>query len=517
MADATENEARARLLLRRAKRGRRWFVVPAVARQGKAAERELRESALAGDMAALRALAGPGPRPDRRFNQVWHDLVGARRDTSAALFDHLFRSLGYPVNRQGSHLSDDLALLVLRPGEDDLTEDMRPVLAVAAALGGHPLADIARRKILASGDQGVIEDVCLLACGVPELADFCMRHELSPTNPVRLATFWLLTGHYERYRAADPDGSLTVRAYALLDSTARARFRSAAIEGGLFGLVRRMAQSQGEFVDLLRGEQFAELSAGLARHGRWGRLWELVTEAPVVEAVVQARRFPEHWRPGSEADHRLYTELRSVSVELIAAAAADPLLLGTIRFEYDVLRLGLGRARAAVFSRTADQRAAPALDVYALPGGELLSHRTYEDDTVPGLAVPCGDEEATVVAGGEAGLWHFTPEDRILLDPSPVRDLVATAEGWAALSASQLLISTAHGRSWRRVGLTGLGLRSSAGLFAVSADGTRLAVADHRRAWSWTRKAGSSARRPSTRRTPRGPTPCGPLASSATR
>lgn len=477
MADETGGEARARRLLRRVKRGRRWSFIGRLVLRGLDAERELTKAAVAGDMAALRALTGSGPRPDPRFNRVWEHLLS----TSGAYADlrgHLERNLGYPDLPVSSHASEYLAVVMLRPAEDELTADMRPVVAVAAALSGHPLADIARRKILAVGDQDVIDDVCEVAGIVSGLADFCLEHELTPSHPVGLASFWLSISRYERYRAADPDGSLALSAYSAADDKTRARLRSAAIGGGLFDLLRRMVEGHDEVATLLDAKHFAELSAALVRHGRWPELWELVTELPAAEAVQQSRRFPERWRPGSAADHRLYAALRSAPEDLVSAAAADPILLTTIRFEHDVLRVGLGRSRAAVFSRSADQRLR-SVDVYALPGGELLGHHAYEGGPDPGLAVPCGDEDGTVVAGDETGLWCFTRDDRVPLDAAPVRYLVATAGGWAAISASDLLIGSAGGQLRRRVQLDDLGLHPAAVTCTVSVDGARLALADH--------------------------------------
>ncbi|MEV0283820.1 MULTISPECIES: hypothetical protein [unclassified Kribbella] len=247
--------------------------------------------------------------PTEPFDTVCRELIDA--NGGPALRAHLYRDDPGHEQESEQRVVADLTLLVLHPAEDELTAEMRRVVVVAAALGDHPVARIAQRKILAAGDQTLVDEVYELADHVPRLADFCREHELTPSEPARRTVFWLLTGEYDRYRRADPYGAAAAAAYAAADSDGRARMRSAAIDGGLFEFLRRMVEDPAEFADLLRGEQFLELSAGLARHERWSLLWELLAEVPTATAVERSRLFPADWRPATPEARRRLADLRS--------------------------------------------------------------------------------------------------------------------------------------------------------------------------------------------------------------
>ncbi|MGW6279166.1 hypothetical protein [Kribbella sp. NPDC055071] len=327
----TESEPDARKLLRRAKLARRWFLPWFLKRRSTKASEFVQQAARRGDLAALRVLAGPTTHPD--------------------------------------DLARDLAELVRYPAADVLTPTMRRIVAVAASLHDHPIADIARRKILAADDPGVIDEVCELAEFVPALASFCREQQLTPSDSARRPAFWLLTGQYGRYRSADPYGSAAMAAYAAGDSDARARLRTAAIDGGFFEVLRRLAEHDGEFADLLRGEQFIELSQGLAARERWSLLWELLTQVPVAVAVERSHLLPEDWRPGTTVDQTLLAALRAAPAEVMSAAADDPHLLNLARFPHNSVLVGFGRSGAAVFGRNATQQ--PGLAHLSRPIPEL--------------------------------------------------------------------------------------------------------------------------------------------------
>src|SRR5262245_59750428 len=286
----------ARRLLRRVKLSRCTFLPWFLRSQGDTASDELQAAARRGDLSALRVLAA-SPQPDPLFSVVWRDLVESQRTTSGRLRTHMHRDgggyeNGYSAYGRTDRVSRDLAQLVQRPGPDELTDDMRRIVAVAAALRDHPLGDIVRQKILAADDQCVDDEVCELAEFIPWLAAFCREHSLETSDPSRRPVFWLLTAQYSRYRSADPYGSVAVAAYSAADCDGRARLRKAAIDGGLFELLRRMTEAEGEFADLLTGEQFTQLSEGLARHERWSLLWGLLIQVPVTVALERSRLFP---------------------------------------------------------------------------------------------------------------------------------------------------------------------------------------------------------------------------------
>jgi hypothetical protein len=469
-----EGEPDARKLLRRAKLARHWFLK----RQGLQASEQLQQAARRGDLNALRVLAGPATHPDRLFSVVWRDLLSSQRAASSLLRKHVGRryELGFFAYGRQDDVARDLAELVRHPAADVLTANMRRIVPVAASLHDHPIAEIAQRKILAADDQGVIDEVCELAEFVRDLASFCREHELTPSDSARRPAFWLLTGQYGRYRSADPYGSAALSAYAAGDTDTRARLRTAAIEGGFFELLRRLAEHDGEFADLLRGEQFIELSQGLAARERWSLLWELLAQVPVAVAVERSQLFPAEWRPGSTVDQSLLAALRAAPVAVVSAAAEDPHLLNLVRFEQKNLLVGFGRSRAAVFDRTANNQL--TLDVYDLPGGELRHHGEYDAERDPFLATVCGD--STVIACDRQGVWCYRADDRVQIADQQVGDLVATATGWAALSWDHLFIGTSDGQLTYRLVLADLGVGRDEGstFFASSADGTRLALAN---------------------------------------
>ena len=314
----------ARRLLRRAKLGRFAFLPSFLRSRGLEASDELQAAARSGDLTVLRVLAAPTPQPDPLFSSVWRDLV----DSTPGLRAHLHRAgggyeNGYAAYGRADRVSRDLAQLVLYPEAGVLTEDMQRIVAVAAALRDHPLAEIARQKILIVDDRRVDDQVCELAEFVPGLGSFCREQGLVPSAPARRPVFWLLTGQYSRYRSADPYGSVAVAAYTSADGDMRARLSSAAIDGGLFELLRRMTEAEGEFADLLQGEQFTALSTGLAQHERWSLLWELLSQVPVAVAVEVSRLFPEDWQPSTARDQHLLAALRGAPPDLITATTAS--------------------------------------------------------------------------------------------------------------------------------------------------------------------------------------------------
>lgn len=312
----------ARRLFRLAKLGRFAFLPSFLRARGLEASDELRTAARGGDRSVLRVLAEPAPQPDHLFSLVWRDLV----DSSPGLRAYVHRDgggyeQGYAAYGRADRVSRDLAQLVLHPDAELLTDDMRRIVAVAAALRDHPLGEIARQKILIADDQGVDDELCELAEFVPGLGSFCREQGLVPSTPARRPVFYLLTEQYSRYRSADPYGSVAVAAYTAADGEVRARLSSAAIDGGLFELLRRMTEAEGEFADLLQGEQFTALSAGLARHERWSLLWELLLQVPVAVAVERSRVFPPDWQPSTASDRELLAALRAAPPDVTTLRA----------------------------------------------------------------------------------------------------------------------------------------------------------------------------------------------------
>src|SRR5262249_44283101 len=95
------------------------------------------------------------------------------------------------------------------------------------------------------------------------LGAFCARHGMSPDDDVRQVLFYALTGQHERLRAADSGGTLLAVAYLAAAPPTRAALRAA----------------------------LADLACQLAARGDWERLWRLVRDLPLAEAVAAMPHF----------------------------------------------------------------------------------------------------------------------------------------------------------------------------------------------------------------------------------
>jgi hypothetical protein len=458
------DEREARRELRWAKLIRHHFL-PYLGRGYRAAE-VLQEAGRSGDLVVLRVLAEG---PDPLFGLICDDLITGRGAAARAIREYLHRPGGpYPdrTYRWRKPVARDLAELFLHPAPDELTAGMRRIVVVAAALRAHPFAQIAQRKILAARDQGLYDDLCELARHSPTLAAFCQLNELRPSDPGRRPMFWLLTRQFRWYRAADPDGSLTIAAYAEADAYLRKALRSAVVAGGFFEVLRRMT---GDEYGAVVQDNFDDLSAGMVRDAEWDKLWELISRLTLDKAVRLAGQLPADWQPQTGAER--LAVLRSIPADVASAAAKDPGLIAELPVMDDLRLEGYGRARVVFLGRDTDDRL--VVDVHELPSGEQLSHHTYETEDDPMHAVVCAD--GTVVADAEDGLWRYTAGERSLIHPEYVEDLQPTADGWVGRTDTHLLIGSANGQLERMVDL-GIDPVSS----AVSADGTRIAIAgDH--------------------------------------
>jgi hypothetical protein len=183
-------------------------------------------------------------------------------------------------------------------------------VVAAARRAGHPIAAIARARVLA-GHQDLVDAVCEAATTDEVLAGFCREHDLVPADQHRAAVYFLLTGQDEQYRLVDPDHSLLAVAYQGAGEDERARVRARV--AGDPDLVRVLADTvrRGGLARL--GEQEADyLVDTFAGRQDWAGLWGLVRELPVVDAVAAMWRFGG-WRPAGPD-----------TVLFDALAAADP-------------------------------------------------------------------------------------------------------------------------------------------------------------------------------------------------
>ncbi|MFG1909280.1 hypothetical protein [Kribbella sp. NPDC048928] len=431
-----------RELLRTERRARSFLATKRARWAGDIARVTLLAAAERGDPDVVRVLAGPPPH--QLFEAMWRDYL--LRD-----FDHGGAASRRLEERVGGRddITSALAELVRFPAADLLTHGMRRVVPVAAAFGRHRLAQIAQAKILAAGDQDLVDEICHLAGELPSLGEFCRRHLLAPSDPRDRRLYWLLTAQVELYRATDPDGSFARSTYAEADSLLRYHLRRAVAEGCLFDLVRSFADSDGTHLpaddDVL--------------------LWEQITKSTTARAVTLADRLGKTWQPERPRDQRLLAAFRAAPAELVTAIAEDPGLLELLRFESSALRVGMGWSHAAGFLEMSD--GGHRIDIVSIPDGQLRRRQAVETVGTPYRLVPCSSAAAVWV--DDAGLWSASPDGQTRLSPNTRLRLLATAEGWAAVSSSELLIGTGDGRLSRSVRLTELGLngRSVPGL-AVS-------------------------------------------------
>lgn len=418
-------------LLRAERRARSFFAGRSARWEGEDARRSLVGAAHRGNPEVVRQLAGPPPH--YLFEEVWRDWLLRDFDYAGVAKRWLEQHVG---GRED--ITSALAELAQSPAAEVFTPRMRSVAPVAASFGRHPLAQIAQAKILAAGDQELVDEICHLACELSTLHEFCRQHLLAPSDPRDRTLYWLLTAQVELYLAMDPDGSYARATYAEADALLRRRLRDAVTHGCLFDLLRSFAESS--------GDRLPETDDGI--------LWQQLNQATIARAVTLAHRLSETWRPSRPNDQRLLAAFRAAPVERVTATAADPGLLDLMRLDSTALRIGMGWSRAAAFLELGD--GTHRIDIVGVPDGQVYRRHPVETIGVPHRLVPCSS--TAVVWIDAAGLWSASADGQTQLSADARLRLVATTEGWAAVSSSELLIGTADGRLSRSVRLTELGL-----------------------------------------------------------
>ncbi|MDT0344398.1 hypothetical protein [Streptomyces litchfieldiae] len=391
----------------------------------------------AGDLPALHA-CGRLPPWIPRFSLVWEALAAP---------EELRPLLGAGAAELDAGL-DAFAAIAGRPDPALVTREMLPGIAVAAALAGHPLGVVARRKILTAGDQAAVDAACALAARWPGLAEWCREHELTPTDP---APFFLLTGQSLRHRLADPTGRDTVAAYRRASEDERRRLRAAAAAHGSFSLLTRLEPDLA-----LDGEELLRLAEVLVGRGDWAALWTTITASAPADAVRLARYLPEH----EARDPRLFAALRAVAVDDVLAAQADPARVGTLPAGTHLAQVLHGPGQLAVVrTEVTAGRYDVILERYAVPGGDLLERRVWGRRDAPELHRAVLGADGTLVHTDRRGaLWSWARGEPARLHDGPVTHLTATVNGWVAVSREELLFGAPGGPVRRREPLAGLGL-----------------------------------------------------------
>lgn len=215
---------------------------------------------------------------------------------------------------------------------------LRAALISAAVLTAHPLGETARARIAAHArDLDLADAVCeaVLAAdadAADALADLCRGHGIAPADPVRRAVFFLLTGQDEQHRAADPDGSLLALGYGAATEPERERLRQAMTRAGDLDLVRVVAARRDDRPDLT-SEEWEYLIRQLADRADWQRLWPVVRDAPLIDAVAAMRSFDQRWRPAGDRDRGVFGQLLRASAGPLAAARDALIAMAVIQID----------------------------------------------------------------------------------------------------------------------------------------------------------------------------------------
>jgi hypothetical protein len=252
----------------------------------------------------------------------------------------------------------------------------------AAGRAGHPVAGIARERVLAAGDLRLVEVLCEAAVANKDLATFCAAHGLAPADPVRRAAFLLLTHQFEQYHAADPDGSLLALAYETAPEEERRRLREDMLRAGDLDVVRVVAGAD-------RGQRIADrttaeldyLTRRLAGREEWDGLWSLVRDLPLLRGVHAMRLFPGSWRPAEAPE--LYLRFAGADADVIAAAHEAIARPAPIRIELDAWvvhgALSADGRTLVLLTKAFRPYDHGHVRVYELPGGRLTDERRFED------------------------------------------------------------------------------------------------------------------------------------------
>jgi len=431
------------------------------------ARRRLLEAGDAGDAAATDA--------------VWEAWL-------ASPDDELWRALAR-WRRPAGQRTRELSLVAL--GEGQVSEEpLREALADAAGRAGHPVAELARERILARPrDQRVVDAVCAAAAGsrgTPELVAWCAGHGLVPADPVRRAVFFLLTGQDGQYRAADPDGSLIALGYAATPDPDRARLRAAMADAGDLDLARVVARrASGDRLRLMTDTEATYLTGQLAGRRDWPGLWRLARDLPLAGAVAAVRSFGDGWRPTDDRGRALFARL----------ARADPTTVGADRLRLmspevrwimgagtlgcslspDGCQLALGYRMPGVAGR---------LSVYDLPSGTWTER--YDLRIRPDLVLHLGEAILAAAlrtygtsilmryAGGQ-GTELFRYQGRLQLQPC-ASGFVALLRPDGGSGPARLRFCTAAGRVIRDVPLAELGIPDDGSLLTADPPSGQLAL-----------------------------------------
>jgi hypothetical protein len=262
------------------------------------------------------------------------------------------------------------------------------------------------------------------------IGQFCARHGLMPDDDIQQVLFYVLTGQLTRYRAADARGRLLGAVCQRAGHRTRTALRQVLAEAGDVELFLVLTDAcPGARATILAEPESHDLICHLAGRSDWDRLWQLVRELPMGDAVTAVRYFRDGWRPSADGERVLFDRLMHTGPHQLARArdALTIPALTQVRFR-DPLPVW-GGAVSADGSLLALARGGP-------DGGTISVH------TLPGSTVNDRVRHGSVRIG--APVIRSSP-DKIVLAFAD-RALIAARVGCRADAPEALLLLYADGR-----------------------------------------------------------------------
>jgi hypothetical protein len=302
--------------------------------------------------------------------------------------------------------------------------------------------------------------------------------------------FFLLTSRLDAYRAEDPDGALVAVAYQAAGEAMRAAVREAALAAGDLNLLRALAQRP-QLNAELSGEQTGRLARELAGRQEWARLWRLVMDATLEQALAVAPLLAG-WQPPGEPGWRLLRLLQDAEPGMVTAAratlrAAPPAALPalpvvtSVSFAPDLSQVAVASHTGANGpDRFLNEQLEAAVEMFALPGGQRVSS-IVSDRWLARSVLHLGD----VVVAAEVHRYdrgELVPAAcRLVSYRDRSRKLLWRTWGFMTNAESLRLLSlqTAWGGGWRRWQLAPT--RSGRGFIAAHPLGGGLLLGSGRR------------------------------------
>ncbi|HEU5332754.1 MAG TPA: hypothetical protein VFU73_08325 [Actinocrinis sp.] len=271
------------------------------------------------------------------------------------------------------------------------------------------LWDVLARRL----SPGDLADAALVGVTEPDrspesraaIGESCVRRGVVPEEETRRALFHVLTSQLPHHIEADPDGRSLAAAYSQANSDTRAAVRRAIVRSADLDLVRVVAgAAEPRGINELAGDERRFLLAGLAARHDWDRLWRLVRDLPIADAVACARRFPEDWRPVGGRERIVFGCLSRADRDRIAGARDAVSKPEVVRLELDDAPTHGSFSpdgRRLLLATGRGHRRYTGCRVLDMPSGAVLERHDFEGDLPPVRVLHLG--RSFVVVGQRLG------------------------------------------------------------------------------------------------------------------